>query len=212
MALKLKLNIKGVNIPKPARYAIVIGIPLLIVILFYFLYYSPKSKEIQKLKTDFAKQEQEISNVEVKLRKLPELKTFYAIRLKELEDLKRQLPEEKEVSGLLKQVSDLGIKSGLAISLWKPSSKRTHPSGVVYEIPVNVEMQGAYHRLGYFFSALSGLNRIVNVENLKLSNPEVAGNEAVMKISFNALTFSSVPESEAKKVQPKGKGNRGRKR
>ncbi len=212
MALNLKLNIKGVQIPKPARYAIAIGIPLLIAILFYFLYYSPKSKEIQKLKSEIAKQEQEISNAEVKLRKLPKLKALYAIRLKELEDLKRQLPEEKEVSGLLKQVSDLGIKSGLVIGLWKPSNKRTHPSGVVYEIPVKVEMRGAFHRLGYFFSALSGLNRIVNIANLKLGNPKVSGNEAVLKISFNAVTFSSVPESEAKKAPAKGKGRRGRRR
>jgi type IV pilus assembly protein PilO len=212
MALNLKLNIKGVQIPKPARYAIAIGIPLLIVILFYFLYYSPKSKEIQRLKSEIAKQEQEISNAEVKLRKLPKLKALYAIRLKELEDLKRQLPEEKEVSGLLKQVSDLGIKSGLVIGLWKPSNKRTHPSGVVYEIPVKVEMRGAFHRLGYFFSALSGLNRIVNISDLKLGNPEVSGNEAVLKISFNAVTFSSVPESEAKKASTTGKRQRGRRR
>lgn len=215
MALNLKLNLKGLNVPKPVRYIIAIGLPLLIIVLFYFLFYSPKSKEIKSLKATISKQEQEISNAEVKLRKLPKLKALYAVRVKELDELKRQLPEEKEVSGLLKQVSDLGIKSGLTIGLWKPSSKSMHSSGVVYEIPVEVNMKGAFHRLGYFFSELSGLNRIVNIKDLKLTKPVMAGNEAILEISFNAATFSSVPEGEAKKATTQGKkrgARRGRRR
>ncbi|VAX30605.1 hypothetical protein MNBD_NITROSPIRAE02-625 [hydrothermal vent metagenome] len=210
MALKLKIDLK--TVPPAAQYAIAIGLPLLIIVLFFFVYYKPRTAEIKLLEKNIAKQEQEIGKAEAKLRKLPEIKARYEVLVKELDELKRQLPEEKEVTTLLKQVSDLGIKAGLQIKLWKPSKKKTHLSGVVYEIPVKVEMVGSYHRLGYFFSSLTRLSRIVNVTNLKLSNAKPETREAKLQISFVALTFSAIPESEIQKGAAGKKGKRGRKR
>ncbi len=209
MASKLKIDLK--TIPQAAQYAIATCVPLLIIVMFFFIYYKPMTGEINLLEKNIARQEQEIGKAETKLRKLPEIKARYEGLVKELDDLKRQLPEEKEVTTLLKQVSDLGIKAGLQIKLWKPAKRKIHSSGVVYEIPVKVEMAGSYHRLGYFFSSLTRLSRIVNVTNIKLGNAKPETGEARLQISFVALTFSAVPESEMQKGAA-GKKGRGRKR
>ncbi|MFA6055180.1 MAG: type 4a pilus biogenesis protein PilO, partial [Thermodesulfovibrionales bacterium] len=118
---------------------------------------------------------------------------------KRLEELKLQLPEEKEITSLLKQVSDLCIRAGLKVSLWKPEAKRTHASGIVYEIPVKVELGGSYHSLGSFFSSLTKLNRIVNITDFRLTDPKPDKGLAFIKIAFTATTFSSVPEEELAK-------------
>jgi type IV pilus assembly protein PilO len=125
--------------------------------------------------------------------------------MRRLDELKLQLPEEKEVSTLLKQVSDLGIRSGLHIMLWKPEQKKTHPSGIVYVIPVKVELTGSYHSLGYFFSSLTKLDRIVNISDIKLSDPKPGKDVASLKVSFTATTFSSIPEEETTKKPDGGK-------
>jgi len=193
------MGLKFLNkIPKWLQYFISLGVPLLIIILFLFLYYNPKQQEIKRLKDEIVQQEKEIANAKIKVKKLKELKERYALLKKELEELKRQLPEEKEVTNLLKQVSDLGIKAGLIIKLWKPSNRRTHSSGIVYEIPVEVEMIGSYHKLGIFFSSLTSLERIVNISNIRLSNAKPVGKEAEIQISFDAITFSAIPEAETK--------------
>ncbi len=213
MALKLKIDLA--TLPRTAKILIAGGLPLAIVVSFYFAYYKPGSDEIKRLKGIIAKQEKEISNAETKLRKLPEIKARYQVLLKELEELKRQLPEEKEVTNLLKQVSDLGIKAGLQIKLWKPAGRKLHSSGIVYEVPVKVEMIGSYHRLGHFFSTLTGLDRIVNVSDIKMGKARPAMNEAVLEISFTALTFSAVPDTQSKSAaagQKKGAGRGGRRR
>ncbi len=189
------------RVPKKARVAIAVGMPLIIVLLFFFFYYRPKSTEIKRLQSSIQRQEQEIANAERKLAKLPELKAKYNVLVMELDDLKRQLPEEKEVSGLLKQVSDLGIESGLVINLWKPANKRMHQSGILYEIPVKVEMSGSYHNLGRFFSKLTSLNRIVNIRNIKLDRPRPAGKEAILQIALDTVTFSAIPEKELQKMK-----------
>jgi type IV pilus assembly protein PilO len=125
--------------------------------------------------------------------------------------LKLQLPEENEVSTLLKQTSDLCIASGLKVQLWKPEKRKTHPSGIVYEIPVKVELAGGYHNLGYFFGSITKLNRIVNITDFKLTNPKPDKGVAVMKIEFTAMTFSSVPEEEIQKAK-EGAAGKGKKK
>ena len=208
MALKVNINIK--NLPLYAKILIASLPVLIIIIAVYLIFISPARKEIKALEVKIAAQENEIAKNQVKAEKLPEL-TFENERLrKKLNALKEQLPEEKEVTTLLKQVSDLCIRSGLKVSLWKPEQKKTHPSGIVYEIPVKVELSGSYHSLGYFFSSLTKLSRIVNISDIKLSDPKPEKGSAVVKIAFIATTFSSVPEEEIAKQKEekleKGKG------
>ncbi|HHN64520.1 MAG TPA: hypothetical protein ENK09_04080 [Nitrospirae bacterium] len=207
MAPKLKINLSDrlKRIPRNVQYGLAIGIPLVIIVLFFFFDYRPKKEEIGRLRKEVAKQEKNIAKAETMLRKLPVIKAEYEKKMAEFEELKRALPEEKEISTLLKQVSDLGIKSGLTIRLWKPQKRRIHSSGIVYEIPVKVEMSGSYHRLGVFFSELTRLDRIVNIRNVSLGNARPAGKEAILRISFNAVTFSSIPEEELAKRAGKGK-------
>ena len=209
MAKKFKIDFN--RVPQPARYVIAIGIPLLIILLFYFLFYNQKNSEIKMLRADIQRQEKEIANAERKLAKLPQLKAKYNVLVMELDELKRQLPEEKEVSSLLKQVSDLGIEAGLTIQLWKPANKRIHSSGILYEIPVKVEMSGSYHNLGKFFSSLTRLSRIVNINNIRLDRPKIKGKEAILKIALNTVTFSAIPEKELKKMAKNKKKKRRKK-
>jgi type IV pilus assembly protein PilO len=100
----------------------------------------------------------------------------------------------------------MGISSGLDIKSWKPAQKVTHSSGIVYEIPVSVEVLGAYHNLGTFFGTLTRLNRIVNISDMKLQSVKKDRNESVLQVSFKAATFSIIPESEmAAKTDAKSK-------
>lgn len=194
MALKLKIDIKA--LPPAARIVLTILPSVIITAIVVIFLILPKDKEIRRLNAEITKQENEIAKDQAKAAKLDILKKENERLQRRLDELKLQLPEEREVSGLLRQVSDLGIKSGLKIILWKPEQKKDHPSGIIYEIPVNVELSGSYHNLGVFFSSLTKLNRIVNIGDIKLTDPKPQKNEAILKITFKAITFSSIPEKE----------------
>jgi type IV pilus assembly protein PilO len=207
--MALKMNVSLRNVPSVVKI-ILSAIPALVITLVVvFLLIFPKQKEIKGLEQKISAQENEIAKNQAKAAKLPEL-TLENERLRvRLNELKLQLPEEKEVSTLLKQVSDLCIGSGLKIGLWKPEQRKTHPSGIVYEIPVKVELIGNYHSLGYFFSSLTKLSRIVNISDIKISDPKAGKENALVKISFVATTFSVVPEEEIQtKQEEPGKGKR----
>lgn len=202
---KLKLDINAMSVGLKIGLVVLIqGIISGLVILVAIL---PKYREIQRLNVEMTKQENEIAIDKVKAAKLSILKVENEKLKSRLDELKLQLPEEKEVSGLLKQVSDLGIKSGLKIVSWKPEQKKDHPSGIIYEIPVAVDLSGSYHNLGIFFSSLTKLSRIVNISDIKMGDPKPQRDEAVLRITFKATTFSAVPEKEleAKAAEAKKK-------
>jgi len=207
MALKININLK--TMPAYAQVILSIVPAVIIILAVVFLLILPKDKEIKSLEIKISSQENEIAKDQAKAAKLPQLTLENEKLRQRLAELKQQLPEEKEVSTLLKQVSDLCIRAGLKISLWKPEGKRTHPSGIVYEIPVKVELSGSYHNLGSFFSSLTKLNRIVNISEFRLGNAKPDNGQAILKITFTATTFSSVPESEIV-VKTVGKPKRGR--
>jgi type IV pilus assembly protein PilO len=207
MALKMNLAFK--NMPSYVKIILSVIPALIIALLIIFLLLLPKQKEIKSLQQKISAQENEIAKDQAKAAKLPELTLENEKLRMRLNELKLQLPEEKEVSTLLQQVSELCLGSGLKIALWKPEQRKTHASGIVYEIPVKVDLSGSYHSLGYFFSSLTKLNRIVNISDIKISDPKPDKENALDKISFTATTFSIVPEEEIGKQQEgPGKGKR----
>lgn len=189
---------------------------VLAIILFLFLFYSPKQKEIKSLNSEISQIENDIRTSEVKVRKLKALKIENARLKAKLTRLQEMLPDDKEISVLLKQLSELGLQSGLEVMLWKPQASKVASNALYLEIPVKVEMFGTYHNIGLFFSKLSEFKRIVNVLDVKMhpfkkktSNDDLQR----IKISFKVVTFASVPKGATRDIgKNKKKGRRGRKK
>ncbi|MCE5195022.1 MAG: type 4a pilus biogenesis protein PilO [Nitrospiraceae bacterium] len=197
MAINLKLDLK--NLSQSARTVVAIVPAVIIVILALLLAVIPKSKEIKKLNGEILAQQAEIAKNQALAAKLDVLKLENERLQKEFAKLQEQLPEEKEVSSLLKQISDIAYKSEIEILSWKPETKKAHSSGIVEEVPFSLSLSGTYHNLGYFFSNLTKLNRLVNIADIKLGNPKIKKDEAMLDISFKASTFTAVKEGDIKK-------------
>ena len=195
-SLKTDFNLNALNkLPGWAQITIVILSPILVATIFYFVNYQPKSEQIERILSKIQKQENEISIKETKARRLVVLKAENEWLKARLSELQEQLPEEKEVSGLLRQISDLGLSSGLEIISWVPGQKRTNPSGLYDEIPVKIVVAGGYHNLGKFFSNISAMTRIVNISEIKVSGSRKGGkdvgSEKLLSVKFTATAFAA---------------------
>ena len=206
--MELKLNIDFEVMPPSRRLLVIILPSLIIAALFIYLIIMPTYEERSKLKAELNKQEQDIQLARQQAARLPALiaeNERLKIRLLELQ---AQLPEEKEISGLLRQVSQLGVTSGLDVVLWRPKERVVHPSKEVYEIPVDVEMRGSYHRLGQFYSRITRLPRIVNISNINMKPADEKFQQKqakILHVSFIAKTYSLIPEQEKKEIEKKEK-------
>lgn len=207
MAIDLNINFNKLKSLPPRIQLIIAVVPsVILIVLFFFFIYSPKSKELGVLNAKIAQMDKQIAVNEDQVRKLDALIVENTLLKNKLAKLQEQLPEEKEVSVLLKQISDLGLTSGLQILLWKPESRKTDPSGLYIEIPVKVEVLAEYHRLGDFLSQISRLPRLVNISDMSLKVKEVKGQESrgMIGVEFTARTFASViqekPENKVDKT------------
>lgn len=194
MAKKLNLHIDFTKIPKPARILIAVVPAVLIVVLVIVLSIMPKNKQIDNLKLTIADQEKEIIKTQSVAGRLDDLIAENEKLREKLKKLEQHLPEEGEISSLLKQVSDMGIEAGLEILTWSPGGRRDHPSGIVYEVPVSVGLSGSYHRLGRFFGSLTKLDRIVNIYDINLSSPRFDKGEVKLNVGLTAATFTAASE------------------
>lgn len=203
--MALKLDSK--NIPKGLKIVLAFLPSVVIAIVFLLVFVSPRIKEYKKIKAEIAKQEADINKYQALADKIEILKVENeALKIK-LEKLSEYLPEEKEVSRILKQISDIAFTSDIDIISWKPEARKPHPSGIVEEIPFSVTLAGSYHNLGDFLSNLSQLNRIVNLSDIKITGDAGQKKEKTqLNISAKAATFTAVKEGAVPAPAVKGKG------
>ncbi len=88
-------------------------------------------------------------------------------RLMESWDVAIQLlPTEQEMDALLKSISEEGSKRNVNFLLFRPMEPVEQP--YYWEHPIQIRTLSQYHDLGRFVSSIAGLERIVNVRNMRL--------------------------------------------
>lgn len=192
--MAINLN-KLKTLSRNVQIAISVVPSVLLVAVFIFLVLMPKSREIGTLKDRALKLDQEITSSETKVKRLDALIAENKLLKEKLSRLKEQLPEEKEVSVLLKQISEQGLSSGLEILLWRPDARKNDPEGLYVEIPVTVNVIAEYHKLGDFLSHISRLPRLVNISDMDLkASSKGKEKKDIITINFTARTFASVEQ------------------
>jgi len=194
MAINLGLD----KLPPYVKVIIPFLVASIFIGIFVYTTYIPKNKEINSLTAKVAKLDSDIATGEVKVRMLDTLKAENALLKANLKALQEQLPEGKEVSILLKQISDLGVTSGLNILLWKPGARQISQDRLYAEIPVQIEVDTDYHNLGCFFRYSSRLKRIVNIKGINIKGKKGSGkvSDKLTRAKFTAVTFGALTPEE----------------
>lgn len=173
-----------------------------IIVGFYYYIVEPKTTEIEGLQVEISKLDGDIQTLTIKVKHLDEL--IAATKQLEIELAKKRdrLPPEEEAVMLLKQVSDLAIRLGLDIKLWRPSGKSEDPSKLFVRMPVNVEVSGGYHTAALFFDRINSLPRIITVSGLKMGNPKTEKGRVVTQTVFDLIAYAAPVETQASPATP----------
>ncbi len=172
------------------------------------------------LKTFILPEREELSDLQLQLDKsMKELNESRAIssdletykrQVKKLEEelttALQQLPNEKEVPEILKNISSLGKESHLEFVLFRPRPEE--PQQFYAKVPIELTMVGTYHNMGLFFDRVSKLSRIINVVDFGITrNKEPSrggGEEVLVKTSCMINTYRF--------IEKKGKEKKGEKK
>ena len=180
------------------RILIFVGTVVLVVGLYIWLVYIPKTGEIKTIKSELDRLEQNIRIARVRAKNLKRLEADLAKAKGELKEAIKLLPTTSEIPSLLKNITKLGNDSNLEFLLFSPEKQVSKEFYV--EIPVGIEVLGNYHDVAVFFDKVGKLDRIVNVINVNMI--PIKELSTTLKTSCKATTFrfkEERTESEPKK-------------
>ena len=180
---------------------------------YWYVVHTPTAEQITKEVTE----QQELEAEQIKLRAAIKDRAALQKAIIEVEaQLKEatlQLPEEKEIPELLRQVSNLGRDSGLEITLFRQKGETL--KDLHAEVPVEMAVRGGYHQVALFFEKVRALNRIVNIGDISMKNPEMRDGRLQIDAAFSATTYRFLTEEEQARIakekeeaQKKSKGKK----
>lgn len=163
---------------------------LLILLLFVACMAAGYFFHFQILQTEL----RSIAGEEGNLRIEYEQKALFAANLEEYQaqtvqmeesfaELLRQLPSETEVPGLVDDVANTGLGSGLEFANLEMPPEEIQEFYI--EIPVNLEVIGGYHEFGTFVSGVASLGRIVTLHDFSIT----ARPDSLLTMSIMARTY-----------------------
>jgi type IV pilus assembly protein PilO len=193
------------SIPTGQKVALLGLLVAAILVGFYFYVVDPKTAELETVQGQVAQLDTEIQNLTIKVKHLDELMAAAKQLEIELAAKKERLPPEEEAVMLLKQVSDLGLRLGLDVRLWKPGAQAEDPSKLFIRMPVNVEVAGGYHTAAIFFDRISKLSRIVTVQDVRIGTPHVDQGRVVTQTVFDLVAYAAPQEKGAVTPTPTAK-------
>lgn len=146
--------------------------------------------------SDMRTQLTQVESKELELKKEYEDKAFKAANLdalrKQMVEMEQsfgalvsQLPTDTEVPGLLEDITNKGLESGLEIKSIKLQPEQAKEFYV--ELPINIEVTGSYHDFGTFVSGIAALPRIVTLHDFKISSDPKS--QGVLSMSIAAKTY-----------------------
>lgn len=186
------------DLPRQQKIGVLAGLIGAILLLDYFLFYSPRSDEISKLTQEVQNQRNERDKKKKEAANIPKLKEQMAQLDGMLKEAVAQLPDRKELPDLLTSISNKVRESGLDILIFRPRAENIQE--FYAEIPVDIVVRGGFHNVATFFDEVGRLNRLVNIANIELRNPKANEDQVIMEVSTVATTFRFLDEAERAKI------------
>jgi type IV pilus assembly protein PilO len=185
--------------PPRQKLAALVVLALAVVFLDWTYFYGPRQGDLAELHQQAAQRRTELEGKKQKT-------DARASAEKELRDLgaelkraQARLPDQREIADLLSSVAASGRGAGLEITLFRQKPEVLHD--FYAEVPVEMQMRGTYHDVALFLDSVKRLDRIVNVTNITLAKPRVAGDVVALEAACIATTFRFLDEAERQKLE-----------
>lgn len=159
--------------------------------LFIYAYvayfWMPYSKKISDNAAKLEKLEQDIASakkIKAQFKNLQEKLEELKIQKSEAE---KKLPRDKKLPDLIKTVKKLSDKNYVKIMTFNPAA--TSRDQYFTKVNYMVSLKGKYHNIGRFFASIALEQRVLNVENLVISQLDASGDSCSVTFTLSAYQY-----------------------
>lgn len=192
----MAINVSLSKLPWYGQVGAFIALSLAAAGAFWNWYARDTQTRIDQRLTELAKLRQEIDRGLATAKRLPEFRREVGSLEAQLERLRAVLPEEQDVSDLLRRVQAMATQSNLAILGFAPKAvakKQMHA-----EWPIGLKLEGSYHDVGSFLERVSKFPRIINVGDIKIDARTSQSDGSTVTAECTATTFVLLDAATAK--------------
>jgi type IV pilus assembly protein PilO len=165
----------------------------LVAIAYYVIWYGDVSDAIDKqkkqeatLKTELALVQQSEFEYHKDLAELTE-------RQQRQRELNKILPETTEYPAFLSALQGVANVAGVQLQGWSPQEEVVQK--FFARVPMKLTIVGKFHQIAKFFYGVGQLDRIINIENISLTQPKAKGEDIELKVDCLATAFHTLPSS-----------------
>jgi type IV pilus assembly protein PilO len=162
---------------------------------YWFFFYSDTSAKIegmlrqkQQLRDEFAQQQQAQAGYFADRDEL-------AVREQRSRDLNKVLPADSEEDAFLSSVQTASNAAGIDLKGYTPQEEVAQT--FYAKVPMKLEMTGKFHQIAKFAFELGKVDRIINVENIDLTDPKMVGDEVILHAHCLATAFHALKAKPA---------------
>ena len=186
--------------PTALKVALIIIVCAAVAVAGFFLDVKKQSAKLQRAEKEEVTLKQEFESKQAKAVNLD----AYKQQLKDIEEsfgaMLRQLPSKTEVEGLLVDISQTGLASGIEFQLFKPEGEKY--IDFYAELPIKMKMTGTYHEFGNFVSGVAALPRIVTLHDISITKDKKSDR---LTMEVTAKTYRYLDETEIAAHKKTGK-------
>ena len=184
---------------------IAIGITVLLIIIWYFSFYSPVRADVDARNTELTDLKTQVSAAEAIANQVPQLQKAVADLKLQQDEFSRSLPKTQEIGNLVRDLQGNLASSGAEIlSLTQtPGTASVLPG--VQAIGITMNLRSTFDSLYQSLKSLEGMQRYSNVDTLTVSlqgdpdslNPKLGSTMAMTVYTFDpaAASTTAVPSS-----------------
>lgn len=177
-----------------AKVAVGVGVLLLCAAAYYFVFYNDMSQSIERaqsheksLHADLAAARQNEFAFQRDLAELTE-------RQQRQNQLAKVLPNSTEYPAFLSSLQSVSNMSGITLSAWAPQPEVLDK--FYARVPMRLDLEGRFHQIAKFFYGVGQLDRIINMENISMTEPKEVDKEYIVKVTALATAFRALNGTE----------------
>ncbi len=148
-----------------------------------------KARELASVQAELVHFQSFVKNIESVKHELKELNL-------QLESALESMPRTLNLSGLLRNLTQIADNSGVEVQAFKPRKVEEKEENKFYStISIDCQMKGSFTRMLVFFDQVSRLKRILNVDAIKMRVPQErlarsSGVNAEIDLTLKAYRFT----------------------
>ena len=162
---------------------------------YWFIFYSDTAAKIEGAERQKKELREELASEQQAEASYFADRDELALREQRGRELNKLLPADAQEDAFLSSVQQASNAAGIDLKAYAPLEEISQ--NFYAKVPMRLEMTGKFQQIARFAYDLGKVDRIINVEDIELTEPKMVGDEVILRAKCLATAFHALKSKES---------------